>query len=367
VLLLLCLLFSRLQVPKSKDTTPVVFSGPVKAGRCRIPVELGGKSYLFLVDTGIEQSYLRPDVKVAILKQDKKAVLGLGGGSIPIDAIAAQESSVYQEFPPIGGIIGMDILSKVAFSIDYNKQEVSIWPAAATEADIELGVFADEHKSSTIPLISEPGYQSMFLQTSLGEAELDTGAVVSLLAKTASKSPEVLPTTLTRPMELFDGKAGKATQVVVRQIRLGDDNVFCQPMLLSDTTDVSVISANLFGRKILFDFPHKKLEYAIPSDTERACNAIGALLHGTVEARKSELFLKAQLARNLGATKDPWVRIASIDGRKGSEWLAMFQRRDPAVALALQRAYDSLSKSGKVMVEHDGKQEALYLAPYLNP
>lgn len=360
------LALSRPQTPVLKFTTPVVYKGVVKPGRCRIPLEVSGESHLFLVDTGIEKSYVRADVKASLLARDRKATISLGTTSLAVDTLSSPNSSVYNEIPVISGIIGMDILSKLAFSIDYDKGQVTIWPDVSSE-EMEKGTFAVGEKYATIPLISEPGYLSLFLMTSLGEAELDTGAAISLLPKSATSSPEVFATSLSKPLELFDGMAGRASQAIVRNLRVGEQDIFCQQFLLSDTANVGVISAGILGKKILFDFPHKRVVFAVPSESGRACASIGALLHGTVEARKGELFLKAQLAKNLGASKNPYVRIVSLDGRTSSEWLAMFLRRDERTADLLRNAYDSLSKTGKVIVEHDGKQERLLIAPYLNP
>ncbi len=367
VLAVACAAFALIQIPVIKGVDPIVIAGIVKPGRCRVPILLSGQSELFLIDTGIEKSYVRADVKQKALKSDSKAVLTLGSVSIPLSTIPSQQSTVYQEFPPIGGIIGMDILSKVIFSIDYDKQEVTIWPEAAPGKELGAGFFKKDDEIASIPLLKDTGYLAPFIMTSLGEAVLDTGAVTSLLGKRATSSTDVLATSLSRPMEFFEMSAGKATQVVVRNLSLSGHEIFCQPMLLSDTTDVAVISAGLLGRRVLFDLPHKRVEYAVPSEIDRACSAIGSLLHGTVEEKKGELFLRAQSARNLGATKTPSVRIISIDGRKTGEWLAMFRKRDPATADLLRGAYDSLSKNGKVMVEHNGKPEALLLAPFLNP
>ena len=363
----LAFLLAALQNPAEKVVTPTVIAGVVKPGRCRIPIAVAGKSYLFLVDTGLEKSYIRPDVKAYVLKLDKKATLSLAGGSIAISDLPSPEAAVYTEIPAVGGIIGMDILSKVAFGIDYDKQQLTLWPTDAKQSDIETSFFPAPQKFSSIPLITEPGYVSQFLQTSLGEAELDTGASVGLLAKSAASSPEVFATSLSRPLQLFDGTAGHASQAVVRHLKLGDVDVFCQQFLLSDTADVGVVAASVLGRRVLFDFPDKRVSFVSPSDEERGCSAIGSLLHGTVMAKNGELYLKAQMAKNLGATKNPWVRVVSIDGRKGSEWLSMFLRRDDALAGELRNAYDSLAKNGKVIVERNGKQETLLISPFINP
>jgi hypothetical protein len=364
-LAVLCIALSR-QTPVLKPTAPVVISVPVAPGRCRVPVDVAGKTYLFLIDTGMEKSYIRADVKANALARDPKAELVLGAGSIPIADLPSQSSTVYLEVPAIAGIVGMDVLSKVAFTIDYDKQQLTVWPENAKQEDMVKGLLQPGQQMASIPLLSEQGYLSLFLQTSLGECELDTGAAVSLLAKAAAKSPEVFQTKLSQPMQLFDGTAGKATQAIVRRMSLGDENLFCQQVLVSDTTDVGVISPNLFGRKVLFDMPGKRVVFAASSPSEQACRTIGALLHGTVEEREGEPFLKAQLVKNLGPGQSPWVRIVSINGHKGSDLLTMLKSKDLLSAVILQKAYDSLATGGKVLIERKGKQESLFVAPYLS-
>lgn len=362
---LLALLAFR-QNPAAKPATPIVFAGVVGPGRCRIPIQFAKTNYLFLVDTGIETSYIRSDIKAQILKADPKAQLSLGDASVSLRSISTQDSTVYREFPPIAGIIGMDILSKVAFSVDYNTQQVTVWPDKADIGDMEKSVFGPHDKAGIISLISEQGYRSMFLQTSLGESELDTGAPVSMLAKTATESPEVFSTGISAPLELFDGTAGKATQVIVRNMQLGDQQIVCQPFLLSDTADVGVISPNLLGRKILFDFPHKEVEFVPPTGTDRACTAIASMLRGEVQVRKGDLFLKTQKARNLGVTEEQWTRVISIAGRKGSDWLKLFASNDPSTANDLQEAYEAVSRGGEVLVEENGKPTRLLVAPFIH-
>jgi len=357
-----CALF---QQPFDKPSKPVVLSGPIKAGRCRIPLSVGGQTYLFLIDTGIEKSYIRGDAKAAILKRDEKALLSLAGSSVAVSDLPNQKSSVYLEIPQIAGVVGMDILSKIALSINYDKQQLTLWPENSAESDIEKAVFPKDQKLANISLIPEPGYLSLFMQTSLGECELDTGASLSLLARSATKSPEVFSTSINKPLELFEGGLGHASQVVVRDFQLGDDDMYCQPFLLSDSADVGVIAASQLSKTIYFDLPGKRVLFAVPTETEQACSAIGALLHGTVMDKNDELYLKAQLARNLGSTQSPWVRIVSIDGKKGSDWLSMYVHRDPSTADGLRKAYDSLSRDGKVIVERNGKQEQLLIAPYI--
>src|SRR5256885_17013259 len=85
--LLFTFLGAHIQTPKLKLTTPVVIAGVVGAGRCRIPIDVAGKTYLFLVDTGIEKSYIRSDVKANALTRDPLAKLILGDISIAVAEI----------------------------------------------------------------------------------------------------------------------------------------------------------------------------------------------------------------------------------------------------------------------------------------
>jgi hypothetical protein len=367
ILISACVLALAAQTPVTRGVEPVVIPALLNPGRCRISITIAGQPELFLIDTGIEKSYIRSDVKAKVLRADPKAVLTFGAGTIPVSSLPSQSSTVYQEFPPISGIVGMDVLSKVVFSIDFDKHQVMVWSDAVTGNDLGSGFFKPNEEIASIPLLLETGYLAPFVQTSLGEAVIDTGAAVSLLSKNATRSEDVLSTSLSRPMEFFETTAGRATRVVVKELLVGGREIFCQSMLLSDTTDVGVISATLLGRKVLFDIPHKRVEYAVPSDNDRACATFGALLHGTVEEKNGELFLRAQTAKNLGATKSPLVRILSIDGRKSTDWLEMFRNRDPRTPDELRKAFDSLSKKGRVMVEHNGKPEPLLLAPFLSP
>jgi hypothetical protein len=111
--------------------------------------------------------------------------------------------------------------------------------------------------------------------------------------------------------------------------------------------------------------PGKKVMFLATSPSEQACNAIGSLLHGAVVERKGEMFLKVQLIKNLGTGQTPWVRIVSINGHRGSELLAMLKSKDLLSATILQKSYDSLAGSGKVLIERNGKQESLFVAPYI--
>ena len=354
-----------LQGPALKVTSPILFRGSVSPGRCRVPLLLGDQMYLFLIDTGIDHSYIRFDVKHKLLIESPDEKLVFGSGSIPVKKMQAVDSTLYREIPPVAGIVGMDLLKHERFTIDYVGQTLTLWPTDKDLPEMSDSVGGDKDRIVTIDLIDEENTPSMFVNTSLGEAELDTGAMLSLLPKTASTSPEVLATKISQPLELFDGTAGRATQAFVRNLSIGSQQIFCQQVLLSDTVNVGVISPSLFAKRVLFDFPNKKIVFAEPDPSWMACKTIGTLVHGMVEERNGEPFLKAQLAKNMGPKSSPWVRIVSIDGHKGSDLLKMLKDKDSLAATIVQHAYDSLAKGGIVLIEHDGKQEKLYVQPFL--
>jgi len=362
-LLLAALALAGFQNPAPHVPAPIVLSGALSPGRCRVWVDLAGDKYLFLVDTGMDHSYIRPDLKQNALAKDPNAKIAIADASVPVSKFDTQSSSLYRERPYVGGLLGMDILGKLAFTIDYDSQQVTVWPPAypADQMEEDLG------KSITkLSLLSEPNTTLQFFNTSLGLAQLDTGAAISLLPKTANASPEVFPTKISQPLELFEGVTGKATQSVVRKLAIGDQDLFCQMLLVSDTVDVGVISPNIFSRKVLFDFPNHQIEFSQLSSSDQACRALGAVLHSTVEDRNGEPYMRTQSIKNLGPGQFTWVRVVSINGHKGHDLLTMLENKDLLSATILQNAYDSLANGGTVIVDNGSKQERLYVAPFIH-
>ena len=346
---------------------PITLTGPIQPGRCRVSLDLDGHPRLFLIDTGLEHSYIRPDVKRNVLAKNPNAQLAVGPASIAISDLTTPNSTLYQEVPAVAGVIGLDVLSKIVFGIDYRGHKLTIWPSSTKDAGQDW--LLQDPKSQQpvkIPLEVDQGSDVPFVATEYGTCELDTGATITLLPKGAANSTSVIPSNVTENLELFDGTAGHANQAIANELEIGHESFFCSPVLVGDQVDVGVFAPSLLGDRVLFDLPHHRISYAGPrAETADAEYALTTLFHTTVQARDGHLYLLAR-GPALDKSTDPWTKLISINGHNADDLLGLFLKKDTQACIILLHAYNAMPTGCKVVVDHAGKQTTIIMSPFLS-
>lgn len=353
--------------PKTPLGSPVVLSGPIQPGRCRVAIDLDGHLRLFLIDTGLEHSYIRLDVKRNVLAKDPKAQLTVGTASIAVSDLTTPDSTLYQEVPAVAGVVGLDVLSKIVFGIDYRDRKLTVWPAKSKDAGKDW-VLQDSRsqQSIDIPLDIEEGSDVPFVATEYGTCELDTGATITLLPKGAANSTSVIPTNVTQNLELFDGTAGHANQAIANELEIGHQSFFCSPVLVGDQVDVGVFAPSLLGDRVLFDLPNHRISYAGPRpETADAEYALTTLFHTPVQARNGHLYLLAR-GPALDKSTDPWTKLISINGHSADDLLKLFLMQNTQACLIMLHAYNAMPTGCKVVVDQAGKQNTILMSPFLS-
>ncbi len=345
----------------------VTLSGPIQPGRCRVTLDLDGHPRLFLIDTGLEHSYIRPDVKLNVLAKNPKAQLSVGPASIAVSSLTTPESTLYQEVPAVAGVVGLDVLSKIVFGIDYKNRKLTVWPANTKDPGKDW--LLEDPKSQepiNIPLDIEEGSNVPFVATEYGTCELDTGATITLLPKGAANSTSVISTNVTENLELFDGTAGHANQAIANELEIGHESFFCSPVLVGDQVDVGVFAPSVLGSRVLFDLPNHRITSAGPRrETADAEYALTTLFHTSVQARNGHLYLLARGPAMDKAT-DPWTKLVSINGHKADDLLRLFLKKDTQACIIMLHAYNAMPAGCKVVVDHAGKQTTITMSPFLS-
>ena len=331
-------------------------------GRCRVALNLDGHPRLFLVDTGLEHSYLRGDVKKNVLARNPQAEMAFGPASVAIASLETPDSTLYREVPAVAGVVGLDVLSKVAVGIDYLGGEVIVWPAGKHEADETDWVKTAGTDAKTLDIGTPAGGDAPFVRTGFGDCELDTGATISLVPASASNSPSLMSTKLSSDLELFDGTAGRATQAIASEFQVGGESLFGCPVLIGDKAATGVFAPSALGRKVVIDIPNHRLIYAERTPVDDACVALSSLLKTPVVMMKGRLHMLA--SRPSESKRDPWAELISVNGRSAEDVLALYQKRDPEACVVLEHAYAKLPTGCKVVIQKDGKPSTILVGSF---
>jgi hypothetical protein len=325
----------------SRQSTPTQVKGLIDPGRCRIRIPIAGREYTLLVDTGNQGSHLRRDVKAQILRDDPAATLTLGSGSVPVKGLDTGDSTIYDEYPPIEGILGMDVLADLVIGIDYRNKNLVILPTGGGDW---IG-----RDATAVPLLYEEDTTCPYVATQFGTSVLDTGATVSLMPKDATSSASIVKTRITRPLELFDASPGDVTLAIATKLEVADRTLFCAPVLLSDVADRGVVAPSLLADRIVIDLADRQLWR--PAKTRSAttlCQALSLLFRERVFEDKGGLYLDASLA---GLPKKEFAKIVSVNGRTAADLLALFERRDPKAPEIMRNMFNALRTGCKAVMQ----------------
>lgn len=316
-----------LDIQESSRFTPRFTHG----GPLRMPVEIPGKRFPFVLKTGTSRTVYAPALRPALGKEilskrmrmlDREAAVSfcrppdakVGHLDLPKKtAVVCMELGRFGEFvgQEISGFLGMDFLSKHVFRIDFDRGEVTFLSAVDADAGERLTVFfTDDLPHVMVEIPGLPGLERFAVDTGAvgstsGDLRRDAFAalVEQGIVKTEGEALAVTP-----------GGAGKDRIGRVESIALGgfhhEKLVFCE-------SDKNCLRLNYLSRFVVtFDFANRAIYLKKGRQYNRAeVRDLSGLL---VLRRNGQTFVhsvkQGSLAERAGVQpQDVLLRIDDID------------------------------------------------------
>jgi hypothetical protein len=236
-----------------------------------VPVEIAGRSYPFLVDTGSAFDVFADEIPVDVGPAIGTAEIKTAGAVIQQPIFAAPKANISGKAPlatdpilkkslagvsklvgfPVGGILGMGTIGKYAWSLDPIKNELRI--AMRADQFSKKGY----EQAKIIPFGGSPSLIIVFGDDASTIAKIDSG-FIGLLTLNRTDAGSLLSrkiaqsTTLVFPVEGFAGKANQPT-VNLSALKLFKANLKNVSCSLSE--DYSLLGMEFMRRfSVIWDF-----------------------------------------------------------------------------------------------------------------
>jgi hypothetical protein len=267
--------YAALAGPPQAEEVLERFAFSKDAGAVLVPVDVKGKKYSFLLDTGASGTAYDSSLAVLLGKQvGTEEVSALGGGAVRLPRHAAPDAWLGRLKLPtaatvfvtdlrpfressgedIYGILGMDFLRGQVFRIDPDRSEVVFLPSAGPNPGRRVAVAFDENAACVEAHMAGSGWSHWFL-VDTGAAGFGSGDLREEVYGILDKGGNLqgAGTVLT------DSLAGRTTR---RQGRLTEMTVagHRHTKLLFTESKTSVLGLGYWWRYVVtFDFPDKAL------------------------------------------------------------------------------------------------------------
>ncbi len=351
-------------IPRS----PIEIPCDLETGYCFVTIQIDSKPYNFLVDTGNTDSYISRTALRAIARSDKHASFTIGPVTVPVASLSILTKAEDKLALKPDGYLGMDVLSKLIFGIDYEKGQFLVWPAGANR-DVAMQWVTSRGLGAISEGVAGPqGDNRLFIPSGYGgDLCIDTGMNTMLLPENPAKEKDFVDSGIVTPMRIFDRGIGKVKIEVIPHpaglpAMLDNLPVF----VTSHPMPYGVCGAVLLGPRLLVDGLNKTICKTVGQDDSFEFWTAMAFIYPFVNVIDGKLYIPvnhdtAPHVADKDLPKEGRMEIVSINGISIADLFATYSKHDGAGSQTLKKIIVAVRKGCKADILVDGRHSTVDL------
>jgi len=331
------------------DWTPTEIPCEVAFAQCDINLQIAGKEYKFLIDTGNDKSYISSEMRKEIAASEKPPFLKLGNLLAPVLQFEDLSKFSLHVVSGVDGVLGMDMLAKLAFGIDYQNKKFFVWPAGhvMTSNAIE---WLGSHTTTfiVVPMATMPNDDRFYVRSQYGYLTLDTAAPLSLLPSAPDQQKTFLTTGIHHKIDVFNMTLPDTEVKVAGLLQADGLSLENYPVLIcKDLQGIGAVSGAMFGPRILIDGPAQTITVA-PQRTpdEEFTMTLQVLTMGDAYLENGKVYVPVDtddVPKKLVPEDKRW-QIIAINKVKLDDLRAMYNNHDPKTGQVVRDIIKALDK-----------------------